>query len=426
MNAYDLAYLGAVPVVAPTIAWKRMRHGKYRESLPAMLGRRTPATPLPRATAERCWMHSVSVGETVAAGSVYRELRRRRDDWEFLITTTTETGQAQARRTMEGAEHFAYAPFDFSWTVDHHLDAYRPTLYLFFETEIWPNALRRSARRGVPVFLANGKLSERSAARYAQASFLFRPILAGVRRFFMQTQQDAERMERVLGDASRIDVTGNVKFDALPDALAPEERRSFRTHWGMRDGDVVALAGSTHPGEETAIWRAFAEARKDAAALRLVIAPRHPERFAEVARSLADAGARVHRTSAGPAPSNDRADVVLLDEMGVLARAFGACDIALLAGSWKPVGGHNLLEAAVHGVPVLRGPHMHNQPDIVRVLGPEDGAPEVAEDQLARWLANLANDEPMRTQLGTKARAAAQSMKGSARRVTDGILAELR
>jgi len=423
MNGFDAAYLGALPVVAPAIAWKRWRHGKYRESLPGMLGKRLPDRPLAAPKSHRVWMHSVSVGETVAAGAVYRELRRR-TDWEFVCTTTTETGQAQARRTMQDAEHFAYAPADFSWTVRAHLDAYRPTVYAFFETEIWPNTLRETAARGIPVFLVNGKLSERSARRYAQASFLFRPILAGVRRFFMQTTQDAERLERVLGEASRIEVAGNVKFDALPDPLSPEQRAAFRASWGVGDGDVVALAGSTHPGEEEIVWRAFKAARERCPALRLVLAPRHPERFGEVAKFLADAGAGVHRASEGDAPAGG-ADVVVLDKMGVLGRAFGACEIALLAGSWKPIGGHNLLEPAVHGVPVLRGPHMHSQPDIVRVLGPDQGAPEVREDNLADTIARLAADADLRRDLGAKAQKAASSAKGAARLTVERMMTQV-
>lgn len=424
MNAFDAAYLGALPIVAPAIAWKRWRHGKYRESLPGMLGKRLPDHPLAAPAEHRCWMHSVSVGETVAAGAIYRELRRRRPAWEFLCTTTTETGQAQAHRTMQGAEHFAYAPFDFSWTVRAHLDAYGPTVYAFFETEIWPNVLRGTAARGVPIFLINGKLSARSGSRYAKASFLFRPILSGVRRFFMQTQQDAERMERVIGDASRIEVTGNVKFDALPEPLQPAQRAEFRAAWGMGEGDIVALAGSTHPGEEEIIWRAFRAARERRPALRLVLAPRHPERFGEVADFFMSAGARVHRTSTGAAPGGP-IDVVLLDQMGVLGRAFGACEIALLAGSWKPIGGHNLLEPAVHGVPVLRGPHMHSQPEIVRVLGPEQGAPEVGEDELAVILEKLAADQGLRAEMGAKAAVAANSARGAARRVVDRMLEAL-
>ncbi len=422
MNLYDAAYLAAMPVIAPVIAYKRMRLGKYRESLPGMLGKRLPARALPKPAAERCWMHSVSVGETVAAGSVYRELKRRELGWEFLCTTTTETGQAQAHQTMAGAEQFSYAPADFSWTVRAFYRAYRPSVYLFFETEIWPNILSEGARRGVPIFLVNGKLSERSARRYVKASVLFRPILSNVRHFFMQTNQDAERMARIVGTEKNISVVGNVKFDALPDPLAAEERSTIRKAWGMGTDDVVALAGSTHPGEEDLVLDAYREAKAKCPALRLVIAPRHPERFDTVAGLIEKQGFALHRTSAGEnaAPSCDQ--VVLLDQMRVLARSFGAAEIALLAGSWAPIGGHNLLEPAVHGIPVLRGPHMHAQPEIVRVLGPGDGAPEVPRERLAGMLIELGTEEAKRRAMGEKAARAANSNRGAAKRAVETIV----
>ena len=421
----DAVYLALLAASAPALLYKRLRHGKYGESFPGMMGKRLPARPLPLPREHRCWMHGVSVGETVAAGSVYRHLREQRSGWEFLATTTTETGQAQARRTYAGGEHFAYAPADFSWTVDAFLRAYRPSLYLFFETEIWPNLLHALGRRSIPAFLVNGKVSERSGRRYARVAFALRGPLSSVRRFYMQTQQDAERMARILGGEDRIQVAGNVKFDSLPEPLTADERRAWRARWGVSDDACVVLAGSTHPGEEETIWKAFAEARAQAPGLRLVLAPRHPERFPEVAEFLRRAAGSVHRTSSGePAPAG--AAVVLLDEMGVLARAFGAADIAIVAGSWKPdVGGHNLLEAGRHGIPVLRGPHMHAQPDITRVLGPGQGAPCVEAAELGGTLARLAADPGERRALGERARDASTSNLGAARRVVEDLLGRL-
>ncbi|MDK2972318.1 MAG: 3-deoxy-D-manno-octulosonic-acid transferase [Candidatus Sumerlaeota bacterium] len=423
MNLYDAAYLAALPVMAPAIAYKRLRHGKYRDSLPGMLGRRLPAPPLAAPGTQRCWLHSVSVGETVAAGAVYREFGRRELGWEFLCTTTTETGQAQARSTFEGTGHFAFAPADFSWIVRRFHQAYNPSLYLFFETEIWPNNLIHCGRHGLPVFMVNGKLSDRSSRRYARAGSIIREPLSHVRRFFMQTQRDAERLERIIRDPARIEVTGNVKFDALPAPLTPEERAGFRRLWGAADDAVVILAGSTHPGEEELIWKAYEETRAAHPNALLVVAPRHPERFDAVAADFAKRGARVHRTSTGDNPAPGETDVVLIDQMRVLARSFGAAEIALVAGSWSPtVGGHNLLEAGVHGIPVLRGPHMHSQPDIVRVLGPKQGAPEVAGEQLAEVLTRLCGDPGERARLGGKAAAASASNRGAAVRVVDRVL----
>jgi 3-deoxy-D-manno-octulosonic-acid transferase len=426
MNAFDLAYLASLPIVAPGMAYKRLRHGKYRESLPAMLGRRLPNPPLPPAPTHRCRLHAVSVGETIAAGAVWRELRRRVPEWEYLVTTTTETGQAQAHTTLGGAQHFTYAPADFSWTVRRFHQAWRPTIYLFFETEIWPNMLLDCGARGIPTYLVNGKLSERSARGYARGASILRRPLAAVRRFYMQTPGDAERLERVLGNPARIEVAGNVKFDALPEPLSADERADLRRRWGIPPQTLVVLAGSTHPGEEELIWNAFRQARRDVPAMVLVLAPRHPERFAAVADDLRRWGARVHATSTGdnPAPPG-QTDVVLIDQMRVLARSYGAADLALVAGSWAPIGGHNLLEAAVHGIPVLRGPHMHAQPDIVRVLGPDDGAPEVAADRLGDEIVRLATHADARIRLGQAAARAAHSNRGAAARVVEGILADL-
>lgn len=424
MNRYDLAYCTIFPFFYANALVKRARHGKYRESLPAMLGKRLPAQPLPPARVHRCWMHTVSVGETIAAGAVFRELRRRDLGWEFFCTTTTETGQAQARQTMAEADAHTYVPADFSWLVRRFYEAYSPTLYLFFETELWPNLLLEGGRRSVPIFLVNGSLSARSAARYERHRGIFRRPLAQVRRFFMQTQQDAERLERVIGAGDdRIEVTGNVKFDALPEPLSREERDALRQRWGAGPDTVVVLAGSTHPGEEEIVREAFAQLRAAHGDSLLVVAPRHPERFDAVAEDFAHAGLAVHRTSRGanPAPARDTG-VVLLDEMRVLARSYGAAEVALVAGSWAPIGGHNLLEAAVHGIPVLRGPHMHAQQDIVRVLGPVDGAPEVPAERLGAELVRLASQPDERRRLGEAAARAANSNRGAARRVTDRLL----
>lgn len=428
MRPYDLAYLAALPAVAPLLAWRRWRHGKYRHSGPGMLGRGWPDPPLAAPATQRVWMHSVSVGETVGAGAVFRELRRQRPDWEVLSTTTTETGHAQARTTMAGAEHFAYAPLDFSWNVARFHDAWRPSAYVFFETEIWPNVLLEARRRRLPVFLVNGKLSARSAAWYRRLSFALSGPLSAVHRFLVQTEHDAERFRSILPPSAhaRIVVAGNVKFDALPMPLSADERRTLRTSWGATDETIVVVAGSTHPTEEDTIAEAFAQLRARVPDSLLVIAPRHPERFADVEALLRARGLAVHRTTAGDNPrAAGDTGVVLLDEMRVLARRFGGGDIALLGGSWAPIGGHNLLEPAVHSVPVLRGPHMHAQREIVRVLGVDDGAPMVEAGVLGAMMIELATNPDKRRELGQRAARAAAGNRGAARRVVDVIVGEL-
>jgi len=428
MNLYDAAYLSALPVIAPALMLRRWRHGKYRDSLPTILGKRFPDRALPRALTQRCWLHSVSVGETIGAAAVYRELRNVAPDWEYLSTTTTETGQAQARASMDGVEHMTYAPADFSWTVRAFHRVWKPSVYVLFETEIWPNALLECARRGLPVFLANGDLSQESARNYARLSFVFRHPLNAVSRFFVQTEKDAEAYARLLGRGGekRIEITGNVKFDALPQPLSASERAQLRASWGVVDDSPVIIAGSTHEGEEEMILRVFGEVRRVHTHALLVLVPRHPERFNAAAETVRRMGFTVHRTSQGPNPARvPKAQVVLMDEMRVLARRYGGGDIALVGGSWVPVGGHNLLEPAAHSLPVLRGPFMDEQPEIVRLLGPQDGAPCVLAPDLAREIADLIGDTDKRIALGRKAAAVARANRGAAGRTARGIVEEV-
>ncbi len=425
MNIYDAAYLSALPVVAPVLAWRRWRLGKYRDSLPAMMGKRFPDRALPCAPTHRCWLHSVSVGETIGAGAVYREFRKLKDEWEFLGTTTTETGQAQARASLPAIEHLTYAPADFSWIVRAFHEAWKPSVYVFFETEIWPNALLECARRGLPVFLANGDLSQESARNYARLNFAFRKPLNAVTRFFVQTEKDAEAYARLLGRGgeARIEVTGNVKFDALPEPLSSGERGELRAAWGAVGDSPVIIAGSTHEGEEEILLRAFGEMRRQHGQALLVLVPRHPERFGAVSDLVQRLGFPVHRTSRGANPARvPEAQVVVMDEMRVLARRYGGGDIALVGGRWVPVGGHNLLEPAAHSLPVLRGPHMHEQPEIVRLLGPDNGAPCVEAAHLARVLAGLIADSDRRIALGRQALSAANANRGAATRTASRIV----
>lgn len=426
-NLIDLAYLTASPFVAASMYRKYKKTGKYADSAPGMLARNIPSHRLPKKT--RCWMHSVSVGESVAASAFYKRLKVERPKWEYLATTTTETGQEQARKSLEGADYFAYAPFDYRPFLEKFHRYYRPSLYCFFETEIWPNHLLYLKKRKIPTFLINGKLSGKSARRYAQFGFLFKPVLSGVTRFFMQSERDAERMERIIGSSKRIEVVGNIKFDALPEPMKKDEKQQLRKSWSIQDDEFLIFAGSTHQGEEDSIIEAFLQARKEVPNLRLAIAPRHPERFDRVADTIMEYDLTVTRTSkqgVGTHIKNlDDQPVILLDQMGVLARYFGAGDLALVGGSWNPVGGHNLLEPAIHGIPVIRGPHMESQPEIVRVLSPKKGGLNIPEHRLGKAFIELAQNPERCKVIGKKAKRAAESSKGSAKRVVDLMLEDL-
>lgn len=415
INHFDAAYFAIAPFFLAAAGYKRIRYGKYRRSLPGMFGANLPDPPL-APFEHRVWLHSVSMGETMGAGAVYQRMRSVWPRWEYLSTTTTETGQDQAQKSLEGANWIDFAPVDLGWKVRKFLDAYKPSVYLFFETEIWPNTLLECGRRNIPVFLVNGKVSEKSARGYTRLAPLLRPSLQAVRTFFMQTEADADRLARVAPAGARFVVTGNVKFDNLPTPLTPTERGDIRREWRIPDDALVILAGSTHPGEERAIYLAFRHLLQSVPDARLVIAPRHPERFTAVAEELRGLGALVCRLSKEE-PSQTGQQVIVLDKMGVLAHSFGAADIAIVGGAWNPIGGHNLLEPAAHGIPVVHGPAMHAQGEIMRIMREAGASSETGEKDLADTLHQLATDPGLRLSLGQRARDAAEANRGAAGRV---------
>jgi len=443
---FDFAYLAATPVLLPPLLYRRFVLNKYRESLPGMLGRRLGESGMTESPAEStpnrktsavphravtAWLHAVSVGETVAAGAVMRRLHERCPDWRFLASTVTETGQNKARQSLHHASEVFYYPLDFSWIVRRFFTHYQPDLCIIHETELWPNFLLEARRRGIPVFLANGKLRPRSVRHYAQVrAFLAKPFSA-FSAFCMQTEADAERL-RVLGvPEHRIHVTGNCKFDVPGDPLSESERIDWLRRLGWRDDASVVVAGSTHPGEEEVVLDGFLALRDRFPAARLLLAPRHPERFGAAAEMVEERGWSLWRVSRGDFNADEKGikeggpDVVLLDTIGQLARAYGLGRVALCAGSWSNIGGHNLLEAAVHAVPVVRGPNMQNQPEIVRILGPEQGGLMVESDQLGQCLIDLFENEERRVELGRRAAEAVEQNRGAAARTVEIILAAL-
>ncbi len=449
---FDVAYLTSLPFVAPGFVYKRLVLKKYRESLPGMMGRNLPRAGMKGGAARgdsageagtvTAWLHAVSVGEVVAASAVLKRLHEQCPHWRYLASTVTETGQNKARQTLKQTHEIFYYPFDFSWIVRRFLDHYRPSVYILHETELWPNFLSECGRRRIPVMLANGKLSERSARRYAKARFLFATPLSAFAAFCMQSEGDAERL-RVLGvPEKKIHVTGNCKFDAPGEPLEESARREWLEQLGWPGDARVVVAGSTHPGEEEVVLDAFRELRERFPAARLLLAPRHPERFDAVARLIQDRNwgfwrasggdwkadsAAVRRATGGREGSGGKGgpDVLLLDTMGQLARAYGLAQVAVCGGAWAPIGGHNLLEAAVHSIPVLRGPHMHAQPEIVRILGPEQGGLVAEAANLGKELIRLFDNENLRLELGQSAAAAVARNRGAAARTVEAILRNL-
>ena len=419
MTRYDWFYLAALPALAPWLAWRRWVKGKYSESAAGMMGRRLPTGQAAEAYRDgSLWIHAVSVGEVAAARAVADGLRSLAPGLPLVVSTVTETGQAAARKAFPG-DTVIYYPADLSSVVRRFQQTYRPKVFILMETELWPNFLMLAAERGTRCFMINAELSDRSFPRYLRMRGLLAPALGALEGVCAQTERYAERFAQLGIPRDRIRVTGNCKFDLDYPTLTEPERRDLAAQFGLGEGRRWIVAGSTHPGEEEMILSAFQAVLREVPEAGLLLCPRHPERFDEVAAQAAATGLRTGRASQ-PDPSADP-QVVILDRMGVLAKSYGLGVAAIVAGSFCPVGGHNLLEAAAHRIPVIYGPDMHSQPQIQRLFSQAGAGLQIPAEALGSTLLNLLRDEPLRRQHGQRAHAVIEANRGSAARSVQAV-----
>ena len=413
---YDLVYSLALPVLLPYLGYRRLSRGKYRQSASGMLGQDLPSQADRRAFEQgSVWIHAVSVGETVAAKSIAPLVRQLLPELPLVASTITETGQAHAHKILTEAAHIHYFPLDFSWNTQRFLDCYNPRVILVMETEIWPNFLTLAAQRGARIFMVNGKLSDKSFRGYSKGRGFLAPAFNAFRAFCMQTPADAQRMAQLCQRPQDVHVTGNCKFDMPGVALSPEQQEALRTRYRLGARRPTVVVGSTHPGEEEIILEAFQQARQSVPDLMLILSPRHPERFNEIF-TLCQRHPASWRVSRATDPQIDAPDIFLLDTMGELARTYGLGDLGVVAGSFGNIGGHNLLEAAVHAIPVLVGPNMHAQKEIDRLFsGADSGCVRCSAETLgATWIELLRDPQKCR-RIGAQALETATRNQGSAR-----------
>jgi 3-deoxy-D-manno-octulosonic-acid transferase len=360
------------------------------------------------------WLHAVSVGEVSAAAALVRALHARHPDAPLVLTTATPTGRAQAA-TLFGADvEVRFLPYDTAGSVRRFLARIRPLAAIIMETELWPNLLHECGRRGVPVVFASARLAARSAPRYRRFGTLFS---AGLRNAWVaaQSSADADRFIALGADPARTRVVGNLKFDMqLGEAVAENGRELRRGYLGARP---VWTAGSTHEGEEELLLGAHAVLERAVRGALLVLVPRHPQRFAGVAALLERRGLVFDRRGRSETVRPE-AQVLLLDTMGELTAFYAASDVAFVGGSLVPVGGHNLLEPAALGVPVITGTHTQNGPEIARLLIEAGGALEVADGvALAAAAGRLLADPALRERMGESARSFVEAHSGSLARL---------
>jgi 3-deoxy-D-manno-octulosonic-acid transferase len=424
---YNLALMAALVIGMPWWIFRVFTTEKYREGLAERLGRvRKPAGVDGR---RAIWVHAVSVGEVLAVTHLVKRLDAELAGLSVVVSTTTRTGQALARERF-GADRVFYCPLDFPWAISAYLNTLQPQLLVLAETEFWPNLLSGCFRRGIPVAVVNARNSDRSWPRYRQLRWLWRPILSRLSRVLAQSEIDAERLKAIGCLPERVTVGGNLKFDVR----AVEEAGVTRELKGLAARLRLIVAGSTLEGEETALLEAWPQLLKADPQRALILAPRHPERFGAVAALLENSGLRwVKRsdwgrgawtdstganTQNGPPPLVPGA-IVLLDSIGELASVYALASVAFVGGSLIPAGGHNPLEPAQFGVPIVMGPHYANFRAIVDLLIEQNAIRIVEPAGLAGVLIELLQDDA--TAMGARARKVFESQAGATERCVDAL-----
>lgn len=426
----NIFYLALLVVCAPFIVWAAIRTGKYRDGYAQKL---LGLVPKREGNAPCVWLHAVSVGEVNLIATTLRQLRAAHPDWQFVVSTTSRTGFELARAKYADLSVF-YCPLDFSWAVRSALARIRPTLLVLAELELWPNLILAAHGQGVRVAILNGRLSDHSFPGYLRIRPLVAKLLEQVQLIAAQDEESANRFRALGAPAERVQVTGSLKYDGAQTDRGNARTTSLRQLAGFAEEDIVFLAGSTQEPEEQFALAAFRRLASEHPRLRLVIVPRHPERFEAVAEMLDQSGVKWQRRSeiqskeppadpatGCPAGADVRAKcgarVMLVDTVGELGAWWGAASIAFVGGSFGPRGGQNMIEPAAYGAAVSFGPNTRNFRDIVAALLAADGAVVVrSAAELESFVRRSLEEPAWAASLGANARELVQSQLGATER----------
>jgi 3-deoxy-D-manno-octulosonic-acid transferase len=432
MGLYSLLLLGVLVLGAPywlvRMAFSSKDRGRYRAGLGQRLGR-VPAALRAAVTGRQVvWVHAVSVGEVLAATRLVLELETALgEDWSIVVSTTTATGQALARERF-GAERVFYYPLDFAWAVRAYLRALQPRLLVLMESELWPRMLVECRRSGVPVAVANARVSDRSFARAIQVRAVWGKALRMVGLFLAQSEEDARRLVALGARSEAVRAIGNLKYDvraAKASRVAELIKEAAAGRPIVVAGSTVGAQSLTQPNEEEIILNVWRDLPQRDSGLLLVLAPRHPERFSFVS-SIVDtfyADASKLESLKGPNGFAIEYDVIVLDTIGDLAAVYGVADVAFVGGSLIQKGGHNPLEPAQFGVPVVMGPSFENFRDIVTKMQEADGIRIVRDkDELEIALIELLTDREKARAMGERGRQVFEEQQGATARAVEALV----
>jgi 3-deoxy-D-manno-octulosonic-acid transferase len=417
---YSLLFHLGLPLLALRIVWRGWQAPAYRQRL----GERF-ALGLSALKPGGIWLHAVSVGETIAAAPLVRELLLRYPDLPLTITCMTPTGSERIQALFCQGEfahrvQHCYLPYDLPWAAARFIGRLQPTLAVIMETELWPNHIHQCAKRGLPVVLANARLSERSARGYARFAKLTAPMLSELSLIAAQTEVEAQRFRRLGAQDGCVSVTGSIKFDLQLDAQLVPRAQALRADWQAAQRPVW-IAASTHAGEDEIVLAAHRQLLAHHPQALLILVPRHPERFASVFELCQKQGFNTCRRSLAQAPGADT-QVLLGDTMGELLFLYALADAALVGGSLVANGGHNLLEPAALGVPVLSGPHLFNFTEIAALLRSAGALQEVADAPALAAALNNVWQQPARAEaMADAGLAVVKANQGALQRLLNGV-----
>jgi 3-deoxy-D-manno-octulosonic-acid transferase len=446
---YSLVLALAMLLSLPYWLYQILRHGKYRTGLAERLGRvpqrliaseasaaeppQNSSAAVPAAVAGACpepaegasrprsrviWIHAVSLGEVLAISGLVEQMRRDYPHHRILVSTTTETGQSLARKRF-GEENVFYFPMDFAFAIRPYMRALQPELVVLAETEFWPNFLRLAHASGARLAVVNARISDRSWPNYRRFRWALLRVLVHVDLFLAQTQDDSARLQSIGADPQRVQVTGNLKFDiSLPST--PPIVESLRQSLAAEHAGPVIVCGSTVEGEEPLLLKAFENLRVAHPRAVMILAPRHPERFDEVAILVRQLGIPSFRRSQWQGEPFAGA-VLLVDSIGELAALYALGDVAFVGGSLVPRGGHNIIEPAQHGVAIVTGNHTENFRDIVTLFQSRDAVRIVGMAELPLTLMHLLANDAERRALGRRAQETVRSQMGATSRTLQAL-----
>ena len=405
-TAYSAVFYLIIPFILLRLLWRSIKAPNYRLRWRERFACYDKSYPQ-----QVIWFHAVSVGEAEALFPLVRKLQQRHPLTRYLVTTTTPTGSARVQAVLGQTVEHVYLPYDTPTAVRRFMRAFKPVLAVIMETEIWPNLYGYCGENGIPLYIINARISEKSVRGYQKIPALIRPVIANVKQIAAQSQDDAERFMAIGAQPMQVKVVGNIKFDLeIPETIATEGKRLKADAF---KGRFIWLVASTHRGEEQLLLDVYQALKQKIPELLVLIVPRHPERFAEVAE-LCRQNKLTVVTRTSNLPCQLDTDVYLGDTMGELKMLYAAADIAFIGGSMVPVGGHNLLEASAIGVPVLFGPYMANFKDIAnKVLANKAAAQCKDKGELVKAIQALYSDVDYRNRLAENGKAFLTANRGA-------------